>query len=236
MPRISPVRVSPLDSSEPVRVVVCGDGEQAVGIVVDQILDIVQAEYVVRRSAGPGLLFGSAVVGGKITDFLDLPAMTGVSGENRTGTTEVRRRGLSVLVATGSGVGRGMVRAYLEMAGHCVGQAHSAADAIRLSGTRRWDAVLVGSDLRGSSGDTARGSSELLQFIRSSPLGAGVPVVALAMDEDGDSVDFSAFDGWQSGLDRETMLTSLERLAGSVGRPIEEACGREEVGSASSIR
>ena len=213
-PMLDPCAANPLDAGEPVPVVVYGDGDRAVGIVVDQILDIIEAEVVVSRKTGPGLLFGSAVVGGKITDFLDLPMVVGASGEDSSGATETRRRALSILVATGSGVSRGIVRAYLEMAGHRVHEAISSADAIRLTGRRRYDAVFVGSDLPGTV--PGEGAGELLEHVRSAQAYHGVPVIALAAQTDADSIEPAGYDAWQTGLDRESMLASLEKLAGSI--------------------
>jgi two-component system, chemotaxis family, sensor kinase CheA len=213
-PMLDPGAASSLDSGEPVPVVVYGDGERAVGIVVDQILDIIEAEVLVSRKAGPGLLFGSAVLGGKITDFIDLPMVVGASGEDPFEAADSRRKQLSVLVATGSGVSRGMARAYLEMAGHRVREATSAVDAIRSMGRRRYDAVFVGSDLPGTGAEG--GAAELLGHIRSTPAYHNVPVIGMTGEPRSEAPGGSGYDAWQSGLDRDSMLTSLERLAGSV--------------------
>ena len=60
---------------DPLHVVVYRDGASELGLIVDEITDIV--EDAVTNPSGcdrPGLL-GSAVVGGKVTDFLDLEAV-----------------------------------------------------------------------------------------------------------------------------------------------------------------
>jgi two-component system chemotaxis sensor kinase CheA len=62
--------------AEQLQVVVCRNGEADFGLVVDEIVDIVRET--VAHPGGtdrPGLL-GSAVVGGKVTDFLDLDALS----------------------------------------------------------------------------------------------------------------------------------------------------------------
>ncbi|HZT33135.1 MAG TPA: chemotaxis protein CheW [Bryobacteraceae bacterium] len=58
--------------ADPVRVVVFQDGGRSVGLVVDQILDAATGEAVALQKAGRRGLLGSAVVGGRVTDFLDL--------------------------------------------------------------------------------------------------------------------------------------------------------------------
>jgi two-component system, chemotaxis family, sensor kinase CheA len=59
-------------ASEPLRVIVFNDGDRSVGMIVDQILDIAEEEVTVRQKSSRHGLLGSAVVGGRVTDFLDL--------------------------------------------------------------------------------------------------------------------------------------------------------------------
>jgi two-component system, chemotaxis family, sensor kinase CheA len=58
--------------SEPMRVIVFNDGDRSVGMIVDQILDIAEEEVTVHQKSNRHGLLGSAVVGGRVTDFLDL--------------------------------------------------------------------------------------------------------------------------------------------------------------------
>src|SRR5262249_58475546 len=70
----------PLDDT--VQVIVFVDGARRVGLLVGQIVDIVEDTVTVKKtSQRPGVL-GSAVVGGKITDFLDLHWVIGRVEEN----------------------------------------------------------------------------------------------------------------------------------------------------------
>ena len=58
-----------------VQVIVFMDGDRQIGIVVDEIIDIVEDSIGSMRSGRePGLL-GSAVVAGHVTDFLDMQAV-----------------------------------------------------------------------------------------------------------------------------------------------------------------
>ncbi|HEY1951132.1 MAG TPA: chemotaxis protein CheW [Bryobacteraceae bacterium] len=59
-------------AAEPMRVIVFNDGDRSVGMIVDQILDIAEEEITVRQKSSRHGLLGSAVVGGRVTDFLDL--------------------------------------------------------------------------------------------------------------------------------------------------------------------
>ncbi|SNS23926.1 two-component system, chemotaxis family, sensor kinase CheA [Granulicella rosea] len=66
---------------EIMEVIVFTDGVRRIGVVVDEIVDIVDEAIAVRRGCtAPGLL-GSAVIGGKVTDLLDLHAIVSASGD-----------------------------------------------------------------------------------------------------------------------------------------------------------
>jgi two-component system chemotaxis sensor kinase CheA len=60
---------------DPVLVIVFADREKRIGLVVEQIVDIVEDTVAVRKASAQDGLLGSAVVGGKVTDFLDLHAV-----------------------------------------------------------------------------------------------------------------------------------------------------------------
>jgi two-component system chemotaxis sensor kinase CheA len=66
--RVDPARVGPLP------VVVCRDGEQAVGLVVGEILDVVEGEDLSGAVPSDGCL-GSLVLQERVTDVLDVPAL-----------------------------------------------------------------------------------------------------------------------------------------------------------------
>ena len=59
-------------ASDPIQVVVCAAKGKRVGLVVDQILDIAEEAVVSRsRASRPGVLF-TAVIQGRVTEFLDI--------------------------------------------------------------------------------------------------------------------------------------------------------------------
>ncbi len=57
------------------QVIVFSEGNRHVGLVVDEIQDIVEEVVTVKRASSSFGLLGSGVVGGKITDFVDLGAL-----------------------------------------------------------------------------------------------------------------------------------------------------------------
>ncbi len=63
------------EAADPVQVVVFNDGDRSVGMVVDEIVDVVEEAAKVRKKSDRKGLLGSAVVGKRVTDFLDLNAV-----------------------------------------------------------------------------------------------------------------------------------------------------------------
>jgi two-component system, chemotaxis family, sensor kinase CheA len=61
--------------ADPVQVVVHSDGKRSIGLVVDNILDIVEERLAIERRSGHGIVYGSAVIQQRVTDLLDLEAI-----------------------------------------------------------------------------------------------------------------------------------------------------------------
>ena len=68
----NPARSDQAEPPDPVQVIVFNDGDRSVGMVVDQILDVAEEAVTVRQKSARKGLLGSAVVGKRVTDFLDL--------------------------------------------------------------------------------------------------------------------------------------------------------------------
>jgi len=62
-------------AGQPLPVVVVREGDRSYGLVVERILDIVEQELKVQRRAPRAGLLGTAVIGGKVTDLLDIAAV-----------------------------------------------------------------------------------------------------------------------------------------------------------------
>jgi two-component system chemotaxis sensor kinase CheA len=56
-------------------IVICRDGDRAVGLVVDRVLKIVEAPPDVRVAEGDDVVSGTTVLLGRVTDVVDLPAL-----------------------------------------------------------------------------------------------------------------------------------------------------------------
>jgi two-component system chemotaxis sensor kinase CheA len=178
---------------DPVQAIVFTEGQRSLGIMVDQILDIVDEAVTVRQSAKRLGLLGSAVVGKEVTDFLDMRAVVQAAAPEWLETQSAFRNSV-VLLAEPSPFLRGLVRGELEMAGHRVVEASDAEEALNrltASGAR---VVLAASNL------PPEGFDGLLDAIHQQPGLAEIPVMELT----------------PSARGRESMLASIEKLLAAV--------------------
>ena len=64
-----------VESRDPIQVVVYHDQGRDLGLVVENILDIVEENLAIHRRERAGAVSGTAVIQGKVTDLLDVPAL-----------------------------------------------------------------------------------------------------------------------------------------------------------------
>jgi len=200
---------------DPAQVVVFNNGDRSIGIQVDQILDIVEDTVAARQSAERQGLLGSAVIGKKVTDLLDLYSVI-AAAENGwfSDRSTLRATGATVMVAEASSFARGLVRNSLEMAGYQVVEAADTQTALRELDHRKIDVVLAGFDLPPDNG------SGLLESMQRDPALAQIPALALIDSADqAQSERPPGLSGYQLKFDRGGMLRSLASLASAVARP-----------------
>ena len=128
-PAIELGRPEEADSQRMAQIIVFTDGVRRLGLVVDQILDIVNEPITVKRTSSAAGLLGSALIGGKITDLIDLHVLVQSSGENwldpLRNTPQERHR---LLLVDPSSVAREMVSNFLDISGYEVVQAATIAE------------------------------------------------------------------------------------------------------------
>lgn len=196
-------------SSDPVQVVVFNDGEFSVGMMVDQILDVAEEAVTVRQRSDRKGLLGSAVVGTKVTDFLDLNEVLRAVEGSRSSVAAERATSKKVLVLDASTFSRGMVRGGLDMAGYSVIEAESLAEAIQKLEQQSIDAIVATLDLQ------ANGSSALLAALRGRSEWARIPVLALVDPEElanASAARSAGFQDCQAKFDGALVLASVARM------------------------
>jgi len=198
---------------DPVQVIVFNDGERSLGVVVDQILDVAEEAVTVRQKSGRKGLLGSAVVGKRVTDFLDLNQVIHATTENWFRGSGESANGKRILVAEASAFSRGLIRSGLDMAGYRVLEAANLEEAIRELEQQPVDVVVAALDL------PPNGSSALLAAMRRRPDWQAIPVLALADSADqtqAPAARTAGFQDCQAKFDQEAMLESVARLASAL--------------------
>lgn len=141
---LEPDQEDPSFSESRLQVIVFADGARRIGVVVDHIDDILYEAYTVKRRGSIRGLLGSAVIGGKITDLLDLHALVEAAGGNWL----ERPAGLGrVLLIDPSATAREMLCEYLEFAGYEVLRAAGVSEALPLLDMASVDMILAAREL-----------------------------------------------------------------------------------------
>ena len=205
---------APVDASaDPLQVIVFNDGEHGAGLIVDQILDVVEESVTVRQKTSHKGLLGSAVVGKQVADLLDLNFVIHNAAHDWFRQANDSGNAHTVLVADPSPFSRSLIRGALDMAGYSVLEASSQEQALHL--LEREPVAVVLAALNLPSG----GRGALLDEIRRRPEWQAIPVVALAdsaQQAPAPSGTGTSFQDCQVKSNHEAMLESVGRLAAAV--------------------
>lgn len=169
-----------VDLDDPARtrrpVLVFSDAGRSMGLVVDEILDVVEDTVEIQLgSARPGIL-GSAVIAGRATEIIDTGHWLALAAEDWFAT---RRNGAGkarphLLVIDDSAFFRHMLVPVLTAAGYEVTAAETADAALRLREQgRRFDAIVSDIEMPGMDGFA------FARAVREDPRWASLPLVAL---------------------------------------------------------
>ncbi len=198
-------------------VLVFTDGQRLVGLVVDDVIDIVEDRLVIDAADGrPGLL-GSAIIKGRATQIVDA---SHILGQAHGGTARLDApaphavRGLGrALLVDDSDFFRDLLTPVVAAAGYEVTQAASAGEALRrLAADGPFDAVIADIDL------PEHGAGALARVIGVGEPGAGPRLIGLVTRLSEGALDDSRRAGYHDLIgkfDREGLTMSLE--AGAQG-------------------
>jgi two-component system chemotaxis sensor kinase CheA len=210
---LEPEAGSPSVETNPLQVVVFGADDRCVGIIVDQIIDIVDETVGMRRRSRlrPGLL-GSGVVGKRVADFLDLQAILRAAGEDLL--NESLPAPATLLLADSSAFNRGLLRNQLEMAGYRVIEATTSAEMVQQMEAETVNLLVAGLDL-------IAGDPPAMDRVRRAAGASELRMIGLA-DSAGEIEQrralYPEFDDYQVRFESEGMLRSIERLSQSLDR------------------
>jgi two-component system chemotaxis sensor kinase CheA len=202
-------------------VVVFTDGDQSMGLMVDEIVDIVEDRMNVELSSAQDGVLGTAVISGKATEIIDtafyLQRAFGNWFRKQASNEDadaVVRASNKVLLVDDSPFFRNLLTPLLSVAGYEVTAVEGAEKALSLreSGVN-FDIIISDIEMPGVSG------FELAQQIRAGGAWKDVPLVALSSFSSRADLEKgreAGFEDYIVKLDREALLNSLDKTLSNV--------------------
>jgi two-component system chemotaxis sensor kinase CheA len=202
-----------LDTAKPRQsTLVFNDGDRSMGLMVDEIVDVIEDRLNIELSGGrPGLL-GSAVIGGHATDVIDTGYWLTQAwqdwfhGQPRSAEQGTARR---VLVVEDSDFFRQLVTPILAAAGYRVTAVSSAAEALRLREAGAvFEAIVSDITMPDMNGlDFARA-------VRAGGAWAKLPMIALSACTEPADIEAgrdAGFTDYVAKFEREALIASLRQ-------------------------
>jgi two-component system chemotaxis sensor kinase CheA len=194
------------------------DQERSMGLVVDEILDIVDDKLDIQVGSDRSGVLGSAIIKGQATEIIDIGHFLPLAFENwfRRKQTDAAPVLRSVLLVDDSAFFRNMLAPVLKAAGYDVATAAGGEDALALiKHGRRFDVILTDIEMPGMNG------FDLAQEVRGDPRMADVPVIALSSVISPEAVERGrqvGFYDYVAKFDREGLIAALKDQAADINQ------------------
>lgn len=196
---------------------VFSDEGRSMGLMVDEIVDIVEERLDIELASSTAGVLGSAVIKGQATEVIDIAHYLPLAFEDwlhwRHHQTAAAPH--HVLLVDDAPFFRNMLAPVLKAAGYIVTQASSADEAIALLGDRRFDVVVTDIEMPGKDG------FELASSVRANPRTANLPVIGLSSLVSAEAIER----GRQVGLhdyvakfDRQGLIAALKEQTAELVR------------------
>ncbi|MBP7337590.1 chemotaxis protein CheW [Niveispirillum sp.] len=198
------------DKRQPV--VVFADGDRSMGLVVDEIVDIVEDRLQVELGTERQGFLGSAIIANKATDVIDAGfyltrAFKDWFGNNHESFEDDRQH--RVLLVDDSPFFRNLLTPLLTVSGYDVTAVESADEALALCESGEdFDVIVSDIEMPGMSG------LDFAQAVRASSRWSGTPLVALsshAAPRDLERGRQAGFNDYVAKFDREALLFTLQQ-------------------------
>jgi two-component system chemotaxis sensor kinase CheA len=196
-------------------VLVFADRDRSMGLMVDEIVDIVEERLDIQIGSENQGLMGSAIIAGKSTDIVDagfyltrafrdwFGSTDSYDNKSNSGSTE------KVLLVDDSSFFRNMLTPLLTVSGYSVTTVDNAGDALRLCQEgSQFDIIVSDIEMPGMSG------FEFVEALRKDERWQNVPVIALsshATPVDLDRGRKAGFSNHVAKFDRQALLSTLSK-------------------------
>jgi len=197
---------------------VFSDEGRSMGLVVDEIVDIVDEKLDIQVGSERSGVLGSAVIKGQATEIIDLGHFLPLAFEDwfRRKESSLAPRRHTVLLIDDSAFFRNMLSPVLKAAGYEVTTANGAEEGLALlQNGRRFDVILTDIEMPGMNGfdfaQEMRGNSQL----------ANVPVIALSSMISQDAIERgrqAGFHDYVAKFDRQGLIAALKEQTADMHR------------------
>jgi two-component system chemotaxis sensor kinase CheA len=199
-------RAQPQSGFQPV--LVFSDGAHPAGLVIDEIVDIVEEPLVIDLQAeAPGVI-GAAIIRDKAVEIIDVSHYLGSVFDAHRTAPPVSERALRVLLVDDSQFFRNMLSPLLRASGYEVALAASAEEALALKDKgERFDLIVSDIDMPGMDG------LDLAKHLKAGSSWAEIPLIALSSHANPQLVEKSRAAGFESFVgkfDRQTLMHALQ--------------------------
>lgn len=204
------------DGTQPV--LVFADDGRAAGLVVDEIIDIVEERLNIEvASSRPGIL-GSAIIKGLATDVIDIGHFLPMAFSDWFRRKEMRAAATarSVLLVDDSAFFRNMLAPVLKAAGYQVRLATNAQEGLlALRSGQEFDAILTDIEMPDMNG------FEFAETVRSDDRLSGTPIIALSSMISPAAIERgrqAGFHDYVAKFDRPGLIAALKEQTAEIGR------------------
>ncbi|WAC29054.1 hybrid sensor histidine kinase/response regulator [Ancylobacter sp. SL191] len=190
------------------------EGQRTMGLVVDEIVDIVETEFNLKLSSGAPEIMGGAIINETATEVLDvayfMQAAFGASFDIPP-VRHAHERAGRLLLVDGNAFHRAMLEPVLKGNGYAVTACSSASEALeKLAGDLHFDAVVSEVDMPGVDG------FRFAERVRRELLLEDLPIIAMASGRNPDSIErgrIAGFTDYVAKFDRTGLIAALREFA-----------------------
>jgi two-component system chemotaxis sensor kinase CheA len=202
------VRIKSKDATQPL--LVFSDSIHSMGLVVDEIVDIVEDRLNIEVSSERPGVIGSAVIKGQATEIIDIGYFLPLAFEDwfRRKEHQLERSTRTLLFVDDSAFFRNMLTPVLKAAGYEVTPVAGAREAMSLlKSGRRFDVLVTDLDMPGMDGFA------LAEEVRKEARLADMPIIALSAYGSPESIERGrkvGFHDFVAKFDRQSLIAALK--------------------------